>query len=175
MQAEVLQQQPIFQRASRYALFAACSYPPIHYTYFYLFLDHLVQSGDPTGTGRGGTSANGVLFGKQARYFDDEIKKHIRHDKKGVVGMAAQGPNQNASQFYITTTDEELDHLNEKRTIIGQVAEGFDVLDKVLSLLLLTTTPSTTTHLTTSTRSTSSTATTPVAPTAMSASATRTC
>ena len=34
--------------------------------------DFVVQTGDPTGTGRGGTSVYGLLYGDQAQYFDAE-------------------------------------------------------------------------------------------------------
>lgn len=60
------------------------------------------------------------LYGDQARFFDDEIRPHLRHRKRGVVGMASPGANLNASQFYITT-GEELDSLDEKHTVFGQV------------------------------------------------------
>jgi peptidyl-prolyl cis-trans isomerase-like 4 len=39
-----------------------------------------------------------ILFGEQAKYFEDEIKPHIRHKKPGMLGMASTGPNLNASQ-----------------------------------------------------------------------------
>lgn len=87
----------------------------------------LVQTGDPTATGKGGTSIYGKLYGEQARFFEDEIRPHLKHKKKGVVGMASAGQNLNASQFYITT-GEELDSLDEKHTVFGEVAEGMDVL-----------------------------------------------
>lgn len=45
----------------------------------------MVQSGDPTGTGRGGTSLYGQLYGAQANFFDDEIRPHLTHNKKGLV------------------------------------------------------------------------------------------
>lgn len=40
------------------------------------------------------------------------------------------GKDQNASQFYITT-GSNLDSLDEKHTIFGQVAEGWDVLEAI--------------------------------------------
>eukprot|EP00208_Stichococcus_sp_RCC1054_P000912 CAMPEP_0206138928 /NCGR_PEP_ID=MMETSP1473-20131121/3988_1 /ASSEMBLY_ACC=CAM_ASM_001109 /TAXON_ID=1461547 /ORGANISM="Stichococcus sp, Strain RCC1054" /LENGTH=338 /DNA_ID=CAMNT_0053532493 /DNA_START=621 /DNA_END=1634 /DNA_ORIENTATION=- len=92
--------------------------------------DFIAQTGDPTGTGRGGTSIYGVLYGDQARLFDDELHPHIRHKKKGMVGMASGGKDCNASQFYITTGDE-LDSLDEKRTLFGEVSEGMDVVEKI--------------------------------------------
>ncbi len=42
----------------------------------------------------------------------------------------AAGGKLNASQFYITT-GEDLDSLDEKYTIFGQVAEGMEVVDAI--------------------------------------------
>jgi peptidyl-prolyl cis-trans isomerase-like 4 len=61
-----------------------------------------------------------LLYGDQARFFEDELRPHLKHKKKGIVGMASAGKNLNASQFYITTGDA-LDSLDEKHTIFGQV------------------------------------------------------
>ncbi|XP_028849714.1 uncharacterized protein LOC114798304 [Denticeps clupeoides] len=55
----------------------------------------MVQTGDPTGTGKGGTSIWG-------RKFEDEFSEHLKHNVRGVVAMANSGPNTNASQFYFT-------------------------------------------------------------------------
>ena len=92
----------------------------------------IVQTGDPTGTGRGGTSVFGRLYGDQARYFEDEIRETggPTHDKVGTVGMASAGPDLNASQFYITTA-AHLDSLDGKRTVFGEVTEGLDVLARI--------------------------------------------
>ena len=61
-----------------------------------------------------------VLFGEQARFFDGEIKPHLRHKRKGMLGMAAGGKNLNASQFYLTT-GVELDSLDDRNTVFGEV------------------------------------------------------
>ena len=45
----------------------------------------MVQTGDPTGTGRGGPGYT----------FADEIAPRLRHDGPGVVSMANAGPNTN--------------------------------------------------------------------------------
>lgn len=89
-----------------------------------------MQTGDPTKTGKGGESIHGLLYGPQARFFDDEIVPTLKHREKGVVAMASPGEHQNASQFYITT-GEKLVSLDEKHTIFGQVAEGWDVLEAI--------------------------------------------
>jgi len=55
-------------------------------------------------------------YGEQARYFDDELRPHLKHTKKGTVGMASAGKDANASQFYVTTGDE-ITSLDEKNTV----------------------------------------------------------
>jgi peptidyl-prolyl cis-trans isomerase-like 4 len=96
----------------------------------------MVQAGDPTATGKGGTSVYGLLYGEQARFFEDELRPQLTHCKKGVVGMASAGPNLNASQFYITTRGDDLEYLDGKHTIFGEIAEGLDVLDKINELFV---------------------------------------
>jgi len=90
----------------------------------------IVQTGDPTSTGRGGQSVYGILFGEQARYFQDEIKPHLRHKAIGTVSMANKGRDMNSSQFFITAAPD-LDSLDDKHTIFGHVEEGFDTLNKI--------------------------------------------
>ena len=92
--------------------------------------DFAVQTGDPTGTGRGGDSIYGKLFGDQARFFEDEIRPGLKHKAKGTVSMASAGENLNASQFLITARDE-CDALDGKNTVFGHVSEGLDVLDAI--------------------------------------------
>ena len=90
----------------------------------------IAQTGDPTGSGKGGDSVSGLLYGEQARFIEDEITPLLKHRKAGTVGMASAGENANASQFYMTLRDE-LDTLDEKKTIFGQVSEGLDVLQRI--------------------------------------------
>jgi len=52
----------------------------------------MLQTGDPTGTGRGGTS----IYGEK---FEDEIDPSLKHTGAGVLSMANSGPNTNGSQF----------------------------------------------------------------------------
>ena len=49
-----------------------------------------------------------------------------------MVAMAnVGGPNRNGSAFFITLVDKEIEQLNRKHTIFGQVAEGLDTLDRI--------------------------------------------
>ncbi|KAL0967353.1 hypothetical protein UPYG_G00251180 [Umbra pygmaea] len=92
--------------------------------------DFIVQTGDPTGTGRGGESVYGILYGDQARYFDAEKNPRIKHRKKGMVSMVNNGSDQHGSQFLITT-GENVDYLDGVHTVFGEVSEGMDVLAKI--------------------------------------------
>eukprot|EP00252_Welwitschia_mirabilis_P012599 TRINITY_DN2779_c0_g1_i1.p1 TRINITY_DN2779_c0_g1~~TRINITY_DN2779_c0_g1_i1.p1 ORF type:complete len:547 (+),score=133.27 TRINITY_DN2779_c0_g1_i1:273-1913(+) len=92
--------------------------------------DFIAQTGDPTGKGTGGDSIYKYLYGEQARFFTDEIHSDLKHSKIGTVAMASAGENLNASQFYITLRDD-LDYLDGKHTVFGEVAEGFDTLTRI--------------------------------------------
>ena len=81
--------------------------------------DFMAQTGDPTGTGRGGPGYR----------FEDEIDPELTHDGKGVLSMANAGPNTNGSQFFITFTATPW--LDGKHAVFGKVVEGLDVLDEL--------------------------------------------
>lgn len=80
----------------------------------------IIQGGDPTGTGKGGSS----IYGKT---FKDEIVPELKHEKRGIVSMANSGPNTNGGQFFITYGKQT--HLDGQYTIFGKVIEGFESLD----------------------------------------------
>lgn len=82
----------------------------------------MIQGGDPTGSGKGGSS----IWGKN---FQDEFDGPLTHDSRGVMSMANKGKNTNSSQFFITY--KEAKHLDRKHTIFGRVVGGMDVLSKL--------------------------------------------
>uniref|UniRef100_A0A914UWV6 Peptidyl-prolyl cis-trans isomerase n=1 Tax=Plectus sambesii TaxID=2011161 RepID=A0A914UWV6_9BILA len=92
--------------------------------------NYVAQTGDPTGTGKGGESVFRFLYGDQARFFEMESLPKLRHKRAGAVSMVNNGDDMHASQFFITLADD-LDYLDDKHTMFGQVAEGFDVLEKL--------------------------------------------
>jgi peptidylprolyl isomerase len=85
----------------------------------------MLQGGDPTGTGRGGSS----IWGKP---FEDEISPTETFNRPGILAMANAGPKTNGSQFFITTAATPW--LNGNHTIFGQVIEGYDVVKKMEAL-----------------------------------------
>jgi len=76
----------------------------------------MVQTGDPTGTGRGGPGY---------RFADEPV---TRPYVRGTLAMANAGPNTNGSQFFIVHKDYP---LPPNYTIFGQVVEGLDTLDAI--------------------------------------------
>ncbi len=71
----------------------------------------MIQTGDPTGTGRGGPGYT----------FKDEIHPDLRFNRPYLLAMANAGPGTNGSQFFITVAPT--DWLNAKHTIFGEVAD----------------------------------------------------
>ncbi len=78
----------------------------------------VIQSGDPTGTGRGGPGY---------RFADEPV---TRDYIAGTLAMANAGPNTNGSQFFITLADLS-GRLGKNYTIFGLVTAGADVVQKI--------------------------------------------
>ncbi|WPT11373.1 Peptidyl-prolyl cis-trans isomerase CYP65 [Picochlorum sp. SENEW3] len=87
-----------------------------------LIPNFMIQGGDPTGTGKGGSSVFGDCF-------EDEFDSRLVHDARGQLSMANSGPNSNGSQFFILFKSAR--HLDFKHTVFGRVVGGFDVLTKM--------------------------------------------
>ena len=115
----------------------------------------VVQTGDPTGTGKGGESASGSAF-------KNEVCPELHHFT-GALGMANAAADLNMSQFYIVcenavsadtvTAMEGLaddgypaevveaykklggqPSLDYRYTVFGQVYEGLDVIEKIAAV-----------------------------------------
>lgn len=72
----------------------------------------VIQTGDPTGTGRGGPGYQ----------FRNEIDPKLSFNAVGVLGMANAGPDTNGSQFFITLG--KAPHLDGGYSIFGRVVSG---------------------------------------------------
>ncbi|MFC1924438.1 peptidylprolyl isomerase [Chloroflexota bacterium] len=78
--------------------------------------DFMIQCGDPTGTGTGGSKTTIPL----------EIHSELKH-RDGALGMArTSDPNSASSQFFIC--DGAQKHLDGNYAVFGQVIEGMDVV-----------------------------------------------
>jgi cyclophilin family peptidyl-prolyl cis-trans isomerase len=81
--------------------------------------DFMVQTGDPTGTGRGGPGY---------RFNDEPVRRAY---EPGIVAMANAGPNTNGSQFFIMHGARP---LPPNYTIFGRVVEGMDTVDRIANV-----------------------------------------
>lgn len=117
--------------------------------------DFMIQGGDPTGTGMGGSS----IYGEK---FEDEFSVKL-HNIRGALSMANAGPNTNGSQFFIVQASSIPDGMAEqmkqlvdrgfpeetiadyealggtpwldfKHSVFGQVFEGMDVVDSIANV-----------------------------------------
>lgn len=81
----------------------------------------MAQTGDPTGTGRGGSELPNI----PAEFSDYSYKR-------GTVGMArSMDPNSANSQFFICFTDTGCSSLTGQYTVLGQVSSGMEFIDAV--------------------------------------------
>ncbi|MEM7461056.1 MAG: peptidylprolyl isomerase [Pseudomonadota bacterium] len=79
----------------------------------------MAQTGDPTGTGTGGSDLPDI----PAEFSKEPFKR-------GTVGMArSQNPNSANSQFFIMFGPGEF--LNGQYTVLGQVTDGMNVVDAI--------------------------------------------
>jgi peptidyl-prolyl cis-trans isomerase-like 4 len=60
--------------------------------------NYIAQTGDPTGSGRGGESIFSFSYGDQAQYFEMEKFPIIKHRKKGTVSMINNSNDMHGSQ-----------------------------------------------------------------------------
>jgi len=72
----------------------------------------IVQGGDPSGTGLGGES----IYGEP---FRDEFHSRLRFVRRGLLGMANAGRDDNRSQFFFTLSSTP--ELQNKHTIFAKV------------------------------------------------------
>lgn len=86
--------------------------------------DFMIQGGDPTGTGMGGSDKN--IKGEFAANGVANPISHVR----GVISMArANDPNSASSQFFIVHKDSKF--LDGNYAAFGKVTEGMDVVDRI--------------------------------------------
>ena len=81
-------------------------------TFHRILEDFVIQGGDPSGTGSGGSGVQ----------LDDEFHECLFHTVAGILSMAKSGDDTNDSQFFITATATR--HLDSNHTIFGFLTEG---------------------------------------------------
>ena len=86
--------------------------------------DFMIQGGDPTGTGTGG-SGNKI----KGQFLSNGVNNPIKHER-GVISMARSAmPDSASSQFFIVHKDSP--HLDGSYAAFGRVVEGIDVVDEI--------------------------------------------
>jgi cyclophilin family peptidyl-prolyl cis-trans isomerase len=82
--------------------------------------DFVIQGGDPTGSGAGGSSLGD---------FDDQFHVDLQHNRTGILSMAKTTDDTNDSQFFVTEGPQR--HLDFNHSVFGQLVEGFAVLQAI--------------------------------------------
>jgi peptidyl-prolyl cis-trans isomerase A (cyclophilin A) len=83
----------------------------------------MIQGGDPAGTG-----SSDIGF-----TIPEEFVPTLKFDQPGRLGMAkTDRPHTGSSQFFITEVPTP--HLDGLHTVFGQVVQGQDVVDKIVSV-----------------------------------------
>ena len=84
----------------------------------------MIQGGDPTGTGCGGSSEN-----IKGEFASNGVKNEISH-VRGVISMArSQNKNSASSQFFIMHADGKF--LDGEYAAFGKVVSGIEVVDEI--------------------------------------------
>jgi peptidyl-prolyl cis-trans isomerase B (cyclophilin B) len=88
----------------------------------------MIQGGCP----KSKDAANKMAHGTGGPGYNINAEFNDIHHKRGILSMArAQNPNSAGSQFFITVA--EASSLDRNYTVFGEVVEGLDVADKIVS------------------------------------------
>lgn len=79
----------------------------------------MIQGGDPTGTGCGGSEQT----------IPDEFDPSLTFAEPGVLAMANAGPNTGSSQFFVTVVPTPW--LQNHHSIFGKVVKDYDVVEQI--------------------------------------------
>lgn len=87
----------------------------------------MIQGGDPTGTGMGGSKQT-----IKGEFKINGVNNTLSHER-GVISMArSQFPNSASSQFFICHADAKF--LDGQYAAFGKVVEGIETVDKIASV-----------------------------------------
>ena len=116
--------------------------------------DFMIQGGDKKGDGTGSPTLKDLLgegaeekdYSINGEFLANNFKNTIKH-KKGTIsmargdysryGLAEQGYNSAGSQFFIVTSDTTTS-LDGLYAAFGQVIEGYDVVEKIANVEVVT-------------------------------------
>lgn len=90
-------------------------------TFHRVLPDFVVQGGDPTGTGAGGSGVQ----------INCELTGGNQFHDRGVLSMAHAGRNTGSSQFFICHSRKNTAHLDRNHTCFGKVIENVEVVDAI--------------------------------------------
>ena len=89
--------------------------------------DFVIQGGDPTGTGSGGSDLGD---------FDDQFSTLLQHNRTGLLSFAKSLDDTNDSQFFITDTATRF--LDFQHTIFGVVTSGEELRESIANVDIIT-------------------------------------
>ena len=89
--------------------------------------DFMIQGGDPTGTGMGGSVQT-----IKGEFASNGINNPIKHTRGTISKARSQDPNSASSQFFIVHKDSL--YLDGNYAGFGSVVEGMDIVDKIASV-----------------------------------------
>lgn len=84
----------------------------------------MIQGGDPTGTGMGGSKNN-----IKGEFLANGVVNNLKHER-GVLSMArTNDPNSASSQFFIMHQDAP--YLDGQYAAFGKITKGIEVVDEI--------------------------------------------
>lgn len=89
-------------------------------TFHRVINNFVIQGGDPTGTGGGGSTLGD---------FDDQFHVDLQHNQTGVLSYAKSTDDTNDSQFFITEGQQRF--LDFNHSVFGQLVEGEEVREAI--------------------------------------------
>jgi peptidyl-prolyl cis-trans isomerase B (cyclophilin B) len=90
-------------------------------TFHRVIPDFVIQGGDPTGTGAGGSATK----------IKCELTGENQYHDRGVLSMAHAGRDTGSSQFFVCHSRNNTAHLDRNHTCFGKVIENVDVVDAI--------------------------------------------
>ena len=87
----------------------------------------MIQGGDPTGTGMGGSSKT-----IKGEFLANGVVNNLKHER-GVLSMArTNDPNSASSQFFIMHQDAP--YLDGQYAAFGKITKGIEVVDEIANV-----------------------------------------